>query len=288
MVSLGAIVGLATGGIPAYVRETSTLALILSMTFALTEVRFRELSARRELRPFGRAFALNYGLLSTLSLVIGSLYADPSVKNGWVVMAAVPSAIAVIPITSLFRGNVPRVLVSSAMLYVAAFAMTPLVTLAFAGRAANPVDLAVQLLLLFAVPLVASRILARSQAVRRVRPLAVNVSFFILVMTLAGANRWVFLENPGLVLMLAAGGFVRTWVVGGVVYAASSRLSRDRDVWIADTLFSTLKNLGLAALLGLALFGPVGALPAIVCMFLEITWVIALGRRFQERIRTAV
>jgi BASS family bile acid:Na+ symporter len=281
MVSLGAIAGLATGGVPAeHARTTSTVALALAMTFSLTEVRFAGLSAREELRPFARALALNYGLLSGVILGLAFLYADPDARNGFVVMAAVPSAVAVIPITSLFRGNVQRALVTSALLYLAAFALTPLITLAFAGEAASPLDLGLQLVLLVAIPLAASRALARSPLVRKRRPVLVNACFFVLVMTLSGANRGVFVDSPGLVLGLAAGAFVRTWVVGGAVYVASARLVHDRSVQIADSLFASLKNLGLAALLGLALFSPLAALPAIISIFLEIAWVIALGRRF--------
>jgi BASS family bile acid:Na+ symporter len=238
------------------------------------------LSVSSEIRPFARAAVLNYGILSGIIVALSFLYADPDIRNGWIVTAAVPSAVAVIPITSLFRGNVQRALVSSSLLYVAAFALTPLVTLAFAGRATNVLDLAVQLFILLAIPMALSRFLRQSRTILQHRPVLVNIAFFILVLTLAGANRDVLLMNPGLALALAAGGFVRTWVVGAAVYLVSSRTSADRSVPIADTLFATLKNLGLAALLGLSLFGPAAALPAIVCMFLEITWVVALGRRF--------
>jgi BASS family bile acid:Na+ symporter len=281
MVVAGVLAGLATGGPPAvFAQAVSTAALLFAMTMSLTEVRFLGVSVRSEVRSFARAALLNYGVLSGLILSLAFLYEDPVIRNGWIVMAAVPSAIAIIPITSLFGGNVQRTLVSSALLYAAAFALTPLITLTFAGRATSVWDIGVQLVILLAIPMVLSRFLRRSGSILRHRAALVNLSFFVLVLALTGANRDVLFGNPSLAAVLVFGGFVRTWVVGVAVYVASSRTSDDRSLHLADTLFATLKNLGLAALLGLSLFGPSAALPAIVCMFVEITWVVALGRWF--------
>lgn len=281
MVIAGLLVGLATGGPPPeYARDVSTATLVFAMTFSLTEVRFRGLSAREESRWFARALAWNYGALSGVTLLLAFFYADPDIRHGWIVMAAVPSAVAVIPITSLFRGNVQRALISSAFLYVAALGIAPVMTLLFAGEAANPVDLGIQLLLQIALPLAVSRPLARSGFVARHRRTLVNFSFFVLVLTLAGANRSVFVSDPALVVALAVGGLVRTWAIGAGAYLVSNRISADRSLHIADALFASLKNLGFAAVLGVSLFAPAAALPAIICIFLEISWVVALGRRF--------
>src|SRR3990170_1090039 len=137
MVSLGAVLGVLTGGVPAYAKEVSTAALLVAMTFSLTEVRFRGLSPREEARAFGRAFLWNYVALSGLILALAFLFPSGPIRGGWVVMAAGPSAVAVIPLTATFRGNTRTALVSSALLYVAALGLYPAVTLAFSGQAVN-------------------------------------------------------------------------------------------------------------------------------------------------------
>ncbi len=280
VVVLALVAGLVTGGPPGYTREISTVSLVFAMTFSLAEVRFRGLSARAELRGFVRALALNYGVLSGVILGLSFLYVDRDVRLGWVVMAAVPSAVAVIPITSMLRGNAQRALFSSAFLYVAALGIAPVLTLLFAGEAANPLDLGTQLFLLIALPMVVSRPLASSPVLAKHRRLFVNASFFVLVLTLAGANRSVFTTSPGLVAALAVGGLVRTWGIGAAIYVVTTLRSEDRALRVSDSLFACLKNLGLAAVLGASLFGPVAALPAIISMFLEISWVVVLGRWF--------
>lgn len=282
MVTLGAVLGALTGGVPAYAKEVSTASLIFAMTFSLTEVRFRGLSPRDEVRGFGRAFFWNYVVLSGLILGLSFLYQDDAIRGGWVVMAAGPSAVAVIPLTATYRGNTRTALVSTALLYLAALGLYPLVTLAFAGQAVDVTELGVQTLLQIALPLIISRPLSKSGAIGRHRRLIVNVSFLVLVFAITGSNRSVFYQEPGLIAALAGGAFVRTWVAGLAVFVISGRMGSSREQRVSDTLFASLKNLALAALLALALFGPLAALPAIVSLFLEIAWLVPMQRMFRR------
>ena len=116
MVVTGLVLGLLTGGSPVAPQEVSTLFLVVAMTLALTEIRVEGLRFRTELRAFSVASFWNYGVLTGLVLVFALLTPDPDLRAGWVVMAAVPSAIAVIPLTSILRGNVRSALVSTALL----------------------------------------------------------------------------------------------------------------------------------------------------------------------------
>jgi len=282
MVGTGTILGALTGGVPAYAREVSTVALVLAMTFSLTEVRFTGLSPRTEARAFGRAFGWNYIVLTGVILVLSNFFAKPSIRSGWVVMAALPSAVAVIPLTAAFRGNVRSSLVSTAFLYVAALGAYPAITLAFAGQAVDLKDLAIQILIQIALPLVVSRPLAGSPEIARDRPVLVNASFFTLVFALVGANRAVFVQDSALIAALAVGAFLRTWGIGALVYVLSPRLGATPAQRVSDTLFASLKNLGLAALLAFSLFGAAAALPAIVCLFFEISWLIPMSRLFRR------
>ena len=136
MVASGLVVGFATGGFPAYSKEVSQVALVLGMTFSLTEISIAGISPRTELRRFLIAFAMSYLVLSGLILAFAILSPDPQIRNGWVLMAAVPPAIAVVPITSILKGDTRRSLVSLALLYVLGLALVPAITLVFTSQAA--------------------------------------------------------------------------------------------------------------------------------------------------------
>jgi len=60
MVASGLVVGFATGGFPAYSKEISQVALVLGMTFAMTEISIAGISPRAEVRPFLLAFGMSY------------------------------------------------------------------------------------------------------------------------------------------------------------------------------------------------------------------------------------
>ncbi len=275
MIAAGLLAGLLLGDRIPYARPLATAALVAAMTFALSEVRWAGVSLRREARTFGTALAWNYGALTALLLAFALLSGDPDLRAGWVVMAAVPSAIAVIPMTSILGGDTRGALVSSALLYLLSLAVVPALTLAFAGRGVPLEAIAVETALQIGLPIVLSRALVRVPALVRVRPVGVNLSFFVVVTMVVAANTSA-LADPGLVAGLAGEAALRTFGIGLAVYGIAVLTRRGRGDRIAWTLFTSLKNLALTAILALSLFGPRAAIPAIVALFFEILWLAVL------------
>src|SRR3989441_3894895 len=196
MVSAGLLLGLAFGPLGGK-KEIATVARVVAMTLALTEIRLEGLSLGSEARAFAPAVFWNYVVLTGIILGFAVLTPNPDLRNGWVVMAAVPSAIAVVPLTSIIKGNVRSALVSSALLYLIALILVPAITLGFADRAVPASEVAVQTFLQIGVPLLASRVLVRIPAIRPVRPGGANLSFFVLMTIVAGRQR-IALTDPGL------------------------------------------------------------------------------------------
>ncbi len=281
MVASGLVVGFATGGFPAYSKEISQLALVLGMTFSLTEISIAGISPRAELRRFLIAFAMSYVVLSGLILTFAILSPDPQIRNGWVLMAAVPPAIAVVPITSILKGDTRRSLVSLALLYVLGLGLVPALTLVFTNQTAPFEELVVQTILLIGVPLVASRFLRRWPRIVDLRGSAVSISFFFLVVAIAGSTRAPLLAHPELIATLAVLSFGRTFLLGGLVFVLTRALHVPWAERVAVTAFSSFKNLGLTVVLAFAVFGPVATLPSIVSLVFEILWLGALPLLFR-------
>src|SRR2546426_9879163 len=269
MVGSGLVLGLAVGGYLVYAKEIGTVALIVAMTLALSEFRLEGLSLKTEMRAFFQALGWNYVVLTGLILAFAFLTPDPDLRIGWVVMAAVPSAIAVVPLTSIIKGNVRSALVSSALLYLIALILVPAITLGFADRAVPASEVAVQTFLQIGVPLLASRVLVRIPAIRPVRPVGVNLSFFVLMTMVAGGNRIAF-ADPGLVLSLTGAALARTFGIGLAVLGLTALTRRPREERVSWTLFASFKNGGLTALLALSLFGARAAIPPIVALLFAI------------------
>src|SRR5438034_10041088 len=136
MVASGLVVGFATGGFPAYSKEISQVALVLGMTFAMTEISIAGISARAEVGPFLLALGMSYVVLSGLILAFAVVSSDPQIRNGWVLMAAVPPAIAVVPITSILKGDTRRAVIALALLYVLGLGLVPAIPPVFTNRSA--------------------------------------------------------------------------------------------------------------------------------------------------------
>ncbi len=276
MVASGLIVGFSTGGFPIFSREISETALALGMTFSLSEISFAGISARAELRPLLVSLGMSYGILSGVVLAFAFLSADPNIHDGWVLMASVPPAIAVVPITSYLRGDTRRTLISLAILYLLGLALVPSLTLVFTHLAVPLGELVVQTILLIGVPLLASRLLRRWSRIAGLRSSAVSVSFFFLVTAVAGSTRGPLLARPELLVPLGLMSFGRTFVLGTAVLSLTRLLDLPRAARVAFTAFGSFKNLGLTVVLAFAVFGPVATLPSIVSLVFEILWLGAL------------
>src|SRR3989442_11196910 len=172
-------------------------------------------------------------------------------------MAAVPPAIAVVPITSILKGDTRRSLVSLALLYVLGLGLVPAITLAFTNQTAPFEALVLQTVLLIGVPLVASRFLRRWSRTAEFRTSAVSISFFFLVIAIAGSTRGPLLAHPELIASLALFSFGRTFALGGLVFLLARALRIPWTKRVALTTFSSFKNLALPAVSAFAVFGSV-------------------------------
>jgi len=281
MVASGLVIGFATGGFPAYSREISQLALAVGMTFAMTEISFAGISPRTEFRRLLLAFVMSYGLLSGLLLMFAFLTPDPALHDGWVLMASVPPAIAVVPITAYLKGDTRRTVISLALLYLIGLILVPLITLAFTNQTVPLSDLILQTILLIGIPILASRPLRRWPRVVDVRISAVGIAFFFLVIAVAGSTRGPLLARPELIVPLALFSFLRTFGIGTLVSVVGRALHFARPDLVALTAFGSFKNLGLTVALAFAVFGSVATLPSIVSLVFEILWLAALPAMFR-------
>ena len=282
MVASGLVVGFATGGFPSYSREISQLALALGMTFAMTEISFANISARTESRRFVVSLVASYGALSGLLLIFAFLSTDPGIHDGWVLMASVPPAIAVVPITSYLRGDTRRTVVSLAILYLIGLLLVPVITLAFTHQTVPLNDLVLQTILLIGLPMLASRPLRRWRKIADLRTSGVSISFFFLVIAIAGSTRGPLLARPELLLPLGLFSVLRTFGIGVLVVALGRTLRLPRDDQVALTVFASFKNLGLTVVLAFAVFGPISTLPSIVSLVCEILWLASLPLVFRR------
>ena len=281
MMTLGLVLGLVLGGFPAMTKEISMGALALLMTISLTNVRLGDTRNRGVSRDAALMLLLNYGFLTAVILLLGSFFSE-KLWWGWVLMAAAPSAISIVPFTSILGGATAKALVSTSVNYLAALALMPLICLALIGSSVSVSSLIVSLLLLIVLPMAVSRVIMMKDIEKRAKTTVTNLSFFVLIFAVAGSNRNAFLDDPYMVIAVSAACLVRTFGTGFFTELLLRRRAVPKEDRIHIVLFAGYKNLGLTATLAIALFEPIVAVPATICIAFEVLWIICLLRYYPK------
>ncbi len=279
MMALGIILGLATGGLPAYTKEVSMASLAVLMTLSLSNVKLGETRGKESLHHALVSLAINYGALTGLILVIAFLFSD-EYRWGWILMAAAPSAISVVPFSTILGGEALKSLYSTAVNYLAALVLMPLLVWLMIGSEVSNESLIISLLLLIVLPMAVSRAVMRMNIRKTHTTSLINLSFFLMIFAVTGANRDAFVGEPGLILVMSLACLARTFGIGLGIEAILLKLGMPKSSRVTYVLFSSYKNLGLTATLAIALFVPLVAVPATICIVFEVVWVMFLLRYY--------
>lgn len=246
-----------------------TPALFLMMVFSMTEI---NISDRGDLRGALAGLGVNYLLLSGLILGLSFFLQDEGLRQGFVVMAAVPPAVAILPLTKLLDGDAHLSLYAETICYLASLILTPAIILVFADMTTVSFSYILKIVvILILLPIIASRFLMRV----RIDPVPpINLGFFLITYTVIGLNsNALFVVIPAVALIA----FARTFLIGGAVYIIAKLHGVQAQKRVSYTLFASFKNLGMAAAISVVLFGPRASIPAAVCILAETFFYILLA-----------
>jgi BASS family bile acid:Na+ symporter len=256
------------------------LAIVMTLsTIGLPASTFR--SYRSLLAPAAIGIVMNYVVLGIALLVLNViLIQDEALRMGFILIAAVPPAVAVIPFTFFLRGDETLSLIGTTGAYLGALIIMPVSALLFLGPGfVDATKLAVILLELILLPVIVSRILLRIGLASRllsIRGPITNWSFFLLTYTIVGLNRDLILGQPLSLLPVVVIALASTFLLGWGIEKAGALLHLPEKVLTSLVLLGTLKNYGLAGGLALALFSKKTSVPATVSAVFMIVYIIWL------------
>ena len=215
------------------------------------------------------------------------LITDQTYWNGFILLAAVPPAIAVIPFSLFLRGNIELALFGTIGAYLGALVITPLIALAFLGTGfISPEKLLLVLGELIIGPLVLSRILIRTGLSKKIEPYKgpiTNWSFFLVIYIITGLNRDIFIHEPLSIVPVAIVAILTTFVLGWVIEKIGNSLGFDKPTVTSFELLATFKNYGLSGALALVFFNPQTAVPSTVTSAIGIIYFIWLEIRANRK-----
>jgi BASS family bile acid:Na+ symporter len=259
------------------------LAMALS-TMEITGNVFRR--PRSLLFPALLGIIMSYIILGNVIIGLSALMIrDEMTWTGFVLLAAVPPAIAVIPFSGFLRGNGLLSLIGTAGAYLGALVIMPLIALGLlSSTELDPFKLVMITLELIVLPLAVSRVLIRKGRKERIEPYrgtVTNWSFFIVIYTLIALNRNIILGQMMLLLPIASISIITMFILGFLIDWVSGLFHIPKETRTSLVLLGTLKNQGLAGGLALTLFSQEAALPSAISTMVMIIYVIWLD--FKKR-----
>lgn len=238
------------------------------------------LNFRAILKPSLAGILMTYVILNGAILLLSALLiGDRNLWIGFVLIAAVPPAVAVIPFTAILEGNVSNTLSGTVASYLAALLIMPLMFWIFIGTGFDdPYKLIRIMLLLIVLPVVLSRMILYFNWQGQFAPmrgLLTDWGFFIVLYSIIGINQDLIFSRPLSIVPIAGVVFATTFVLGWAIQKTCVLFNVDKKNIISLVLQGTLKNQGIAGGLAIALFEKEAALPSAIysiSMILYIMW----------------
>ena len=272
------ILGLAIGKAD-FLKPYTLLVLAIVMVFSTTSFDFKIL---KDYKYFAKstlsALLLNYVIFGTI--VLGLAYfmvKDQNLWWGYVVIAATPPGVAIVPFSYIFKSDTNYSLIGIIGVYLLSIVLTPLIIELFVQDAdINIWQLIKVTLEVILVPILLSRLLI----IKRIKPVTekirgkvVNWGFAIIIYTVIALNRDVIFSDLKVVLTASFIFFVAMFVAG-FVFEKIYKNKKPRDLRISQNLMLTIKSSGFAAGTALSVFGVESALPAAIMAVFVILYLI--------------
>ncbi len=265
-----------------YMKHLIIPALALAMTLSTMEIGNEAFGRPRSLFfPALLGIVMNYIVLGNIIIGLSALLIrDEMLWTGFVLIAAVPPAIAVIPFSSILRGNTPLSMFGTVGAHLGALAIMPLISISLIGAAAfDPLKLLMISLELIVLPLALSRLLIRKGWKERIDPYRgtiTNWSFFLVLYTMIGLNSNLIFDRISSLLPIAAVCISVTFILGFLIDWVCKRFHLPKETRTSIVLLGTLKNHGTAGGIAITFFSQEAALPAAVSTIVMIAYVIWL------------
>ncbi len=264
-----------------YISDYTLYILALVMIFSLTGVKLNLLKDYKStLKVSGEAILYNFIFQGILLLGIAYFSFDKSIFNGFVVLAATPPGVAVIPFTYTFKGNQDFSFRGILGAYLASVILSPLIIYVFSeGVVLNPMIIIGVTVKIIVIPLILSRFLLIKKiypVTEKVRGKVIDWGFALIIYTAVAVNRDLIFNEYITVLKSVGILFLSTFGTG-VLFLFIHRKTSDKKLIISKNLMLTVKSSGFAIAVTLILFEEKSAIPAAVMSIFVLLWLITLN-----------
>jgi len=212
---------------------------------------------------------MSYLVLGNL-IILGSIFLirDEKFWTGLVLIAAVPPAVAILPLSEKMRGDKMQTLAGFTGAYLGALILVPLIGAAFLKYIPIHYDkLIIPAVTLIVLPLGLSRIAVDRNwdvVIERYEGIILDGCFFVVFYALVSNNASLIRKLPLEIIFISVLAFAVVLLVS-VTLALIGRFYKVSPSTISSLLLlGTMKNYGLAGGIALYIFNPEAAVPALI------------------------
>jgi len=273
----------------AEVAGTYIILPLLTIALSLTLLRMPRGFFRKPLTllsPALQGVGLNYLLLGNI-IIITSIFLirQESLWVGMLLIAAVPPAVAVLPLSNWLKSDQRLSVAGMAGAYAGALFIIPLIAIAFFKYIpVNYYDIIILALALVFLPLIISRLAVDNDWDKIVEPyekIITDICFFIVFYTMIASNNLFLLNRAWELSLIVIIAILTTFVLGYIIRKIGLFFNYPADKINAFVILGTMKNNILAGGVALIIFKSEAALPAIV--FVIISCFYSIWLKYQSR-----
>ncbi len=257
------------------------------MSFSMTGIQLKLLKDfKLTFKVSVEAVFLNFILQAAFILFCSYFIFDDAVFNGFVVIAATPPGVAVIPFSYTFKGDLNYSFRAILGTYLISIILSPFIIYLFSeGVILNPVIITGVILKVIVIPLLFSRILLIKKIypfTEKLRGKVIDWGFALIIYTAVAVNRnllftdYISVFKIGLIMFLSLFGF-------GTFFLFLKRKSRNKKLIISKNLLLTVKSSGFAIAVTLILFEQKSAVPAALMSIFVLLWLITLNIYYSRK-----
>jgi predicted Na+-dependent transporter len=262
------------------------LCLGLVMFFSIRPFLKHRFELHKHFRPMAVSIFLNYVLLSLFYVMAAYLLfgTGNDFFTGYLMMAIVPPAIAIIPLCYLSKCDIDSADAGIFVSFAMSLVIIPLTVYLVFGKSVDFLMLFKVILLLIVIPVFLAYLFRHSSSkFFSYSKAATNICLALVIFISTSFNKAVFFNfsDPAVVKVYIINA-LGIFGLGILVYHVSKWLLADGEA-INYSLYASQKNVGTSITLGIFLFNPKTAVPAIIALLMQFVYLIVFEELFVKR-----
>ena len=258
------------------------VVLIIQMTLSMDGLNLSLRDLRDNKRGSVVSILLCYGVITLITLLVGLMFiADhKEIWYGWVMLASMPCAIAVVTAATLMKERIEVAVIAVTATYLSGIVLTPVLSYVLIGDAVDPLEILKYILLFIIVPVIISRLLALLRLERRVKVPFINLMMAVMVFCSVNSNRGTLESDPALVAVILGVVILRVLLLNGVMWLLLRRMPFSEGAEGTYLVLGVWKNTGLSVSMSMIILAamPEAVIPCFMSMIVETLWFSIITR----------